>query len=280
MPDNKIMPGNKIMPDNKIKERPFQTALALEGVGHRYTESWVLHDLSLRLPKGALCALLGANGAGKSTLLKIIAGALVPERGQVSRCGRLGFVPQEVHPVLSLSALEMVLLGRAASIGLLNSPTRNDYRAAEHALTRVEAGHLASRAFTSLSGGERQLVLMARALAGDADLLLLDEPSAAMDWHNQALILRLLAELADEGMTIILSTHSPQHALEFASHALLLFGGGDYAFGAPGQVMDEPSLSRLYRLPVRRVELAELPCHGTAVPVFSSLNKVSGVESA
>jgi iron complex transport system ATP-binding protein len=140
-------------------------------------------------------------------------------------------------------------------------------------LARVEARHLAQRAFASLSGGERQLVLMARALAGDAEILLLDEPSAAMDWHNQALILCLLAELAAEGMSIILSTHSPQHALEFASHALLLLGDGNYTFGPPATVMNEHALSRLYRLPVRRIRLDELPQSGTAVPIFSSFHQ-------
>lgn len=250
----------------------FRFCLRAEHIGHRYGQHQVLHDLSLELPRGSLCTLLGANGSGKSTLLKILAGTLAPSQGQVQCLGRLGFVPQEVHPALPLSALEMVLLGRAAGISLLGAPRRADYRAAERALGRVEAGHLAERGYASLSGGERQLVLMARALASDAEVLLLDEPNAAMDWHNQALILQLLSELAADGMSIILSSHSPQHALEFASHALLLFGSGEHAFGPPDQVMDEAALTRLYRLPVRRIRLDELPQSGTAVPIFSSLS--------
>ncbi len=245
--------------------------LQLEGIGHAYADHPVLNALSLSLPQGSFCALLGANGVGKSTLLKILSGSLEPLHGRVEHNGKLGFVPQEVHPALPLTALEMVLLGRAGQIGLLRAPGKADFATAEAALHRVEAAHLARRAFASLSGGERQLVLMARALAADADILLLDEPSAAMDWHNQALILRLLRDLADNGMTIVMSTHSPQHALEFASHALLLFGAGEHAFGTPGQVMTEDALSRLYRLPVRRVAMNELPHQGTAVPIFSDL---------
>lgn len=241
-------------------------------VSHDYGEQPVLSELSLNLPRGTLCALLGANGSGKSTLLKIISGILTPKAGQIMRYGRLGFVPQEVHPALPLSAREMVLLGCAGAVSLLRAPSREDYRAAEWALHRVSAGHLAHRIYSSLSGGERQLVLMARALVSNADILLLDEPSAAMDWHNQALILRLLAELASEGMSIIISTHSPQHALEFASHALLLFGSGEHAFGAPAVVMDEHALTRMYRLPVRRINLSELPDSGTAVPIFSNIH--------
>lgn len=243
--------------------------LQCHGIGHGYGERTVLRDVRLQLPRGALCALMGANGAGKSTLLKILAGQLTPGAGHVTRVGRTGFVPQEVHPALPISALEMVLLGRAGGISLLRAPGRADYAAARDALARVEAAHLADRAFLSLSGGERQLVVLARALAGKADVLLLDEPSAAMDWHNQALTLRLLAELASDGITVVFSTHAPQHALEFASHAALLFGDGEPLFGPPDTVMNEAALSRLYRVPVRRVRLSGLPGAGTAVPVFS-----------
>ena len=243
--------------------------LQLSNIDHAYGDHRILNGLNLTLPQGSFCALLGANGVGKSTLLKIMSGSLPPLSGKVQHWGKLGLVPQEVHPALPLSALDMVLLGRSGQIGLLQAPGRADYAAAQNALQRVEAGHLASRTFSSLSGGERQLVLMARALSSSADILLLDEPSAAMDWHNQAVILRLLQNLADEGMTIVMSTHSPQHALEFASHALLLFGAGDYAFGAPDKVMTEEALSHLYHLPVCRVTLDALPRKHTAVPIFS-----------
>ena len=246
-----------------------EIALQCSGIGHRYGARSVLSDFSLQLPRGALCALMGANGAGKSTLLKILAGHLAPAAGQVHPTGRMGFVPQEVHPALPIGALEMVLLGRAGGVSLMRAPGRADYAAAHAALARVEAGHLADRAFLSLSGGERQLIVLARALAAEADVLLLDEPCAAMDWHNQALTLRLLAELAATGITVMFSTHAPQHALEFASHAVLLFADGKHAFGAPDRVMDEAALSRLYRVPVRRVRLDVLPRAGTAVPVFS-----------
>ncbi len=243
--------------------------LDVRGIGHGYGTRTVLSDVNLQLPRGALCALMGANGAGKSTLLKILAGQMAPSAGQVGRVGRMGFVPQEVHPALPMSVLEMVLLGRAGSISLLQAPGRGDYAAARDALARVEASHLADRTFLSLSGGERQLIMLARALAANADVLLLDEPCAAMDWHNQALTLRLLAELAVDGITVVFSTHSPQHALEFASHAALLFADGEYTFGAPDRVMDETALSRMYRVPVRRVRVDALPNAGTAVPVLS-----------
>ncbi len=244
-------------------------ALQVHDLAQRFDQRTLFCELNFELPKGALCALLGTNGVGKSSLLRVLAGSNRQHSGKVQHQGRLGFVPQEVNPGLPLTAHDMVLLGRARQHSLFGAPDKADYQAVEQALARVRASHLAARLYTSLSGGERQLVLMARALAGAADVLLLDEPMAAMDWHNQALILNLLRSLSEQGVTVLLSTHVPQHALEFCSHALLLHGGNDYAFGAPHAVMTEEALSRLYHLPVRCLALSpQAPC-STAVPVFT-----------
>ncbi|GHT89765.1 putative ABC transporter ATP-binding protein [Betaproteobacteria bacterium] len=241
----------------------------------RTAARWILRDVSFTLARGALCAVLGPNGVGKSSLLRMLSGMQTASAGHIIRRGRIGYVPQAVHPALPLSALEMTLLGCSGKVGLFSAPRRQDYDAAHAALARVEATHLASRPFAMLSGGERQLVLMARALAAKADILILDEPAAALDWHNQALIMRLLQDLSIEGVTVITSTHAPQHAFEFASHALLLFDADHFAFGAPATVMDEAALSTLFHLPVRRVPL---PGHDgrsgekmAAIPVFSRI---------
>ena len=245
-----------------------EAVLEAEAIGHAFQGRAVLVDISLSLPAGSLCAVLGPNGRGKSTLLKILAGTLPPQRGRVRRRGRIGFVPQEVQPALDLSVREMVLLGRAGRIALFSAPGPTDHAAADHALGRVGARHLDGRRFDSLSGGERQLVMMARALAGGAEILLLDEPTAALDWQRQALILGLLVELVGQGLTVVMSTHAPQHALDFASHVLLLPRGRPHRFGAPAATMDDTSLGALYGLPVVQVPVDALPSGRAIVPLL------------
>lgn len=215
----------------------------------------ILNHLSFSLPQGALCMILGANGTGKSTLLKLLAGKLPCQQGTISRDGNIAFIPQRLDIPMAVSVRETVLVGRAAHINLLSAPGPQDYRICERSLARVGLQHLASREFSSLSGGEQQLTLMAQALASEARIILLDEITAAMDWHNQAVILQLLQDLALQGYTILFITHSPQHALDFANRCLLMFPEGGWAFGSPSEVITDETLTQLYRLPVRRCAL-------------------------
>ncbi|EFS2651877.1 ABC transporter ATP-binding protein [Salmonella enterica] len=253
---------------------PAAVMLSVHDITWRYSSrhSPILKNLSFSLPQGALCMILGANGAGKSTLLKLMAEKLSLQQGLVSRGGDIAFVPQRTTVSLAVSVYETVLVGRAAHVGLLRSPNHQDYRICEEALCRVGMQHMASREFSSLSGGEQQLVLMAQALASEAQIILLDEVTAAMDWRNQATILRLLQDLARQGYTISFITHSPQHALDFATHCLLMFPEGGWAFGTPSKIITDETLSRLYRLPVRCVEIEE---RWVVIPQFAQKQGVS-----
>lgn len=239
--------------------QPAAVMLSVHDITWRYSSrhSPILKNLSFSLPRGALCMILGCNGTGKSTLLKLLAEKISCQQGLVSRGGDIAFVPQRMTVSLGVSVYETVLVGRAAHVGLLCAPNHHDYQICEEALFRVGLKQMAYREFSSLSGGEQQLVLMAQALASEAQIILLDEVTAAMDWCNQATILRLLQELSRQGYTILFITHSPQHALDFATHCLLMFTDGESAFGSPSKIITDENLSRLYRLPVRCTVIEE-----------------------
>lgn len=239
-----------------------------EALGFRYQHDWIFRHLNIRLSPRQLTAILGPNGCGKSTLLSLLAGDRVPREGQlVFQTRSLALVPQSLDVSLPLTGLDMVLLGRARGVSLFSTPEPDDYRAAHEALARLEASHLARRAFDVMSGGERQLVLIARALASACSVLLLDEPTAALDWHHQAHVLKLLRQLADSGLAVAFTTHAPQHALDFADAVMVMAGPERQILGAPEAVLDEATLSQLYRLPVKRLCMPEMGV-STAIPVF------------
>lgn len=250
--------------------KPNLDLMRASGLGWRYGDRWIFRHLDLHLAAGELTAILGPNGCGKSTLLSLLSGTVPPQEGTISHCARgLAVVPQSLSLSLPFSGMDMVLLGRARGVSLFSSPDEADYRAAREALSRVKAFHLASRAFSTLSGGEQQLVLIARALAAECPVMLLDEPTAALDWHHQAHVLDLLRGLADEGLAVAFTTHSPQHALDFADKVMLMISAEKQIVGVPDEVLSEETLSGLYRLTVRRLRDSS-GNFSTAIPVFRS----------
>lgn len=178
--------------------------------------------ISLEVSPGKILAILGSNGRGKTTLLDTIAGILHPLSGDICRYARIGFVPQQFSTTLAYSVLDIVLMGRAREIGTFELPKPEDEAAAMKALHRLGLEELAERDFRRLSGGQQQLVVIARALAGGAELLLLDEPTAALDLKRQETVLSLMESLAARGTGIIFTTHEPLHAGEQS-----LYGSAD-----------------------------------------------------
>ncbi len=227
--------------------------IEIEDVSVTLSGNPILQHYSLRVKKGGVLAIMGANGIGKTTLLQAIMGMRKPSSGTIKIGGQLGFVPQLFQAAFSYSVIDMVLMGRARKIGLFGSPSAEDYAAARDYLRRLGVQQLEERAFNTLSGGQRQLVIIAQALCSECDILVLDEPCSALDYKNQSIVIQSLKALnADMGLTIVFTTHAPQHGLEVATDVLLMREGG-YRQGPMAEVLTADNLSQLYEVPIDRV---------------------------
>jgi len=248
-----------------------QAILQFDSVSFTYrrTALPVIKDLSLDFPHGNITALIGPNGAGKSTLLFMALGWLRPASGRVLLDGRLllqysrretgrrmALVPQSEHISFEYSVLEYVLLGRTPYLDPLSQPGPADTAVALDSLERVGLVGLAQRPVQALSGGERQLALIARALTQRPGLLLLDEPTAHLDLHNKAHLVDLLRSLQRDGVSIIMTTHEPELASALATHVVLLECGRVLCAGPVADVLTSDHLGRLYRMPLDVVEVS------------------------
>ena len=224
-------------------------------------------DVTFTLSKGETLAVLGGNGAGKTTLFRTLLGLLPPQAGEIQvdgdsldtlapneRARRLAYVPQQHVPSFGFSVEEIVLMGRASRLSAFARPGAADRAAAADALARLGIAALAPRPITELSGGERQLVLVARALAQQAPVLILDEPTASLDFGNRARVLAEIDRLRGSGLTIVFSTHEPDQALAHADRALLLADGRPLALDAVSRALTAENVERLYRVRVRSVD--------------------------
>jgi len=223
---------------------------------------------------GEVLCLLGPNGCGKTTLFRTLLGLLPAVAGEVrlqdrplrehdraARARRIAYVPQASPLPFAWRVREVVAMGRAAHLGLLAAPGRADEAIAEDCLRELGLQALAERTVTTLSGGERQLVLIARALAQQAQLLVMDEPTASLDFGNQLRILDTVRGLAGRGIGVLLSTHQPQHALQVADRIALMCAGSLQALGPARDVATPSRLAALYGVDAARVAAA-LPASG------------------
>jgi iron complex transport system ATP-binding protein len=208
-------------------------------------------------------SLLGPNGCGKTTLLKILLGIITPRAGQVLFEGtplthvapkhyarRVAYVPQVHRTVFPYAVEDVVAMGRIPHQSAWSLRAGQHHAQVSEALDRLRIGHLRKQAYTQLSGGERQLTLIARALAQGADTLIMDEPTSALDYGHQVRLLEQMARLAEEGFTCICSTHSPEHALWAADRVVLLLGGHVVGDGKPADHIVPEVLQRLYGVQV------------------------------
>jgi len=240
-------------------------AIRIRDLSFRYAPEALhaLQGVSLDIPAGAITALLGPNGSGKTTLLHLILGLLTPTAGDIEIAGRqrngyarrdmsrlMGLVPQLEPIVFDLTLLEYVLLGRAPYLNLLDLPSSRDREIALHMLEAVGLSELRDRPVTTLSGGERQLATVARALTQEPRILLLDEPTSHLDLANKQRALQMLCQLRHDGKTVIFTTHDPNVAGATADQIVLMRQGRILAAGATASVLKADLLSATYGIPV------------------------------
>ncbi|MCZ9274795.1 ABC transporter ATP-binding protein [Escherichia albertii] len=246
--------------------------IIFSNLSYRYSTQnpWVLLNYNAKIRRGSVFSILGENGCGKTTLLKLLLHIFTPDSGYCYVNGLQAFAPQLFRTQFPYKVLDVVLMGRARSIGLFSLPDRNDRDIAYESLARLGLEKLAFRSFDELSGGQRQLVIFARALASGADILILDEPTSALDLKNQQLVLKWMKKLSqDEGLTIIFTTHSPQHALAISDESLLMLGAEKYIAGNSQQILTEMNLFQLYGVLLRQVEfMHEKTTINSIVPIY------------
>ena len=261
-------------------------SLSIEHVSFGYdsrdeaTRSFSLRDVSITIQRGSLTGLLGPNGCGKTTLLKLMTGVLRPRQGAITLDGRaigglprrelakqVAVVPQETHPAFDYSVLEMVLMGRHPHLGAFQLEGPEDLAIARESLSATGTAHLADRAYMTLSGGEKQRVVIASALAQAPDVLLLDEPTASLDLAYQLEVASLLDRLNhDRGVTMVLATHDLNLAASLCDSLVLIRAGRVLAQGPTRDVLTGAMIQQLYDVEAD-VQFHEPSGHLTVVPI-------------
>lgn len=238
-------------------------SISVKNLSFAYGSHGVLHDISFDIPDGMLVNVLGPNGVGKSTLFRCILGLNTGYSGTIEvngkdirhlsireRAREVSYIPQSHAPVYDYEVLDVVLMATGADLKMLSNPGCNQRKRAYEALERVGIENFAHRMYTHLSGGEQQLVLVARALAQNANTIVMDEPTSALDYGNTMRVLSCVRQLAREGLSIVQSTHNPDHAFLYSDRTLVIKDGRVDAYGSPYDVITSELISGLYSLEV------------------------------
>lgn len=239
----------------------------------------VLDDASLTLNAGEVLCILGPNGAGKTTLLNCMAGLLTPQSGSVTLCDRdikkmsareiaqtVGYVPQLHTPSFDYRVLDFVLMGKAPKTGIFSKPSKEDEEKCLEVLRSMNLEHIAYKSYIEISGGERQQLLIARAIVQQPKAILFDEPTAHLDYGNQHRVLKRVRQMADSGYSVVITTHNPDHALLLGDKAAIVEKTGVITQGDSREIITEERLREVYDTDLRLMYIEELGRTACLVP--------------
>ena len=246
--------------DNKLFE--------VKNISFSYNDEEIFSDISFSIAKGDVLCILGPNGTGKTTLIKCLNGLHDIDSGEILINGEnikklsfkqisthIGYIPQSHVPSFPFKVFDVVLMGRAPYLNLTDSPKESDVKIAQEALETLGIEDLKDKEYTNLSGGERQLVFLARVLCQKPDILILDEPTSHLDFGNQIKLLEIIDNLAKSGLSIIMSSHFPDHAFLSSTKVAIMKNKRFIDFGTPDNVVTEDNLRKAYSIDVKLIEL-------------------------
>lgn len=245
-------------------------SMIVENLSFSYGTHDVLKSVSFRAEYGEFLSVLGPNGVGKSTLFRCMLGILPPTQGRTMIGERdisempaaelsrnIAYIPQSHSPVFNFSVLDIVLMGTTAQLGKFSSPGKEQRAQAAEMLERLNIADIQNRGYRSISGGERQLVLIARAMAQKAKILIMDEPSSSLDFGNRIRVMDTIKGLTRQGYCVIQSTHDPEQAYQYSDKILALYGGKVLAWGKPEETVCDTVMSKLYGVDVEVCSLRD-----------------------
>lgn len=238
--------------------------LRVENLSFSYNnDKFCFKNLNFSLEKNDILCILGLNGQGKTTLLKVLIQILKPNEGKIYIKDNYSYLTQNFNLSFDYNVLDVVLMGLGSKISIFNAPNKNDCVLAKEILNMLKISHLVNRSFNTLSGGQKQLVLFAKALIAKNPLLILDEPLSQVDLKNQNRILSLIKKLQTEfDLSVIFTTHNPAHAQAIANKTLILYENLSYKFGPTKEILTTQNLENLYEIPF------EISNSNLLIPIF------------
>lgn len=231
----------------------------------------IIKDISFSIDKGELFTILGPNGAGKSTLLNCIAGLFQPINGQIllegedigklspkRRAQKIAYVPQYSANVYGYAVRDYIAMGRAPHLGMFFMPNEEDYKIVDEVIELLGINHFCNKSYSNISGGQRQLAGIARAIVQQPELIIFDEPTSALDYGNQLKIMTIIKKLSKNGYSVIMTTHNPDHPILLGGYVGILNTDGNIKIGSVEQIMKEDILNEVYKTELKLVYVKEI----------------------